>query len=345
MNSTRHPTAPRRGLFVLAVLLALCTPAAAAAADVSFTLDKPGRVSLGVFSADGDVQVRTLLMGERFPAGSHSVRWDGLDHDGRPVEPGDYRWKLVTGQGLEATFLNSVGANPPGGPWAKWIGNHVGVNSIAVGPAGICLGTPIAEGPPNIHMFEPNFKASRWHAPAVGWSGIGNRVVRMTDTSVVALSQDARVSVSDAKTGAGINGHTGLGGSQFDVLWEGDKRPDHDGGRDLSLAARGDRFVIGYRDHDAVRWFDIASGKIAYETTIAKPRRVAFQADGGLLVLGEQGVVRVNANDTQTVLVEAKSLVSPTALAWDESNRTILVANGAPDNRILRFAEIGRAHV
>ena len=344
MIATRHPTGFRRGLLVIfgAGHLFLALASAAYAIDIPFTLDKPGRVSLAVYSADGAVQLRSLLVGERLEAGKHAVSWDGLDRDGRPVEPGSYQWKLVTGLGIEATFLNAVGANPKAGPWAKWVGNHVGPNTIAVGPVGICIGSPIAEGPPNIHMFEPDFSTTRWFAPHYGWSGIGHRVLRMTDTAVVSLAQDAQVSVFDAKTGAGVVGTSGLGAKRFDVLWEGDKRPGHDGGRELSLDARGDRFVIGYRDHDAVRWFDLASGKKIREVKVAKPRRVALEADGSLLVLGEQGVVRVGADDAQAVLVEAKALVSPVALAWDEQTNTFLVANGAPDNRILRFATDGK---
>ena len=324
------------------LFLALMLAPAAHAVDIPFTLDKPGRVSLAVYSADGAVQLRSLLVGERLEPGKHAVSWDGLDRDGRPVEPGTYQWKLVTGPGIEATFLNAVGVNPKAGPWAKWVGNHIGPNTIAVGPLGICIGSPIAEGPPNIHMFEPDFATTRWLAPHYGWSGIGHRVLRMTDTAVVSLAQDAQVSVFDAKTGAGVVGTSGLGAKRFDVLWEGDKRAGHDGGRELSLDARGDRFVIGYRDHDAVRWFDLASGKKIREVKVAKPRRVALEADGSLLVLDEQGVVRVGPDDAQAVLVEAKALVSPVALAWDERTNTFLVANGVPDNRILRFAAAGK---
>lgn len=326
------------GVMALAVLGGRPAVAAgnadAAGLPITFKLAKPGRTSLAVYSPDGAVQVRTLLVGERLAAGKHTVTWDGLDRDGRPVAPGKYRWKLVTSPGLEATLLNSVGANPKAGPWAKWVGNHIGPNTIAVGPLGICIGSPIAEGPPNIHMFEPDFATTRWLSPHYGWNSIGHRMLRMTDTAVVSLAQDARVGVMDAMTGAVLKG--------VDVLWEGDKRPDHDGGRDLSLDARGDRFVIGYRDHGAVRWFELASGKKLRETKIAKPRRVALQGDGALLVLGEQGVVRVNADDAQAVLVAAARLVSPVALAWDERTQTFLVANGAPDNRILRFAADGK---
>jgi len=301
---------------------------------ISFTLAESGRTSLGVFSADGQAQLRSLLVGQRLAAGKHTVHWDGRDRDGRPVAAGTYRWKLVTGPGIEATFLDAIGANPKAGPWARWIGNHVGVNTIAVGPAGICVGSPIAEGPPNVHMFEPDFATTRWLAPHYGWSSIGHRVLRMTDTGVVSLSQDAKVAVLDAKTGAGMAG--------FDVLWPGDKRPDGDGGRELDLGASGDRFVIAYRAHDAVRWLDLASGKVVREAKVATPRRVAMRADGSLLVLGEQGVVQVNVDATQAVVVEAQRFVAPVALAWDETNQTFLVANGAPDNRILRFAADGR---
>ena len=338
-SGSRHPTGFLRGLLVACWLMAA---SATYAVEIPFTLDKPGRVSLAVYSADGAVQLRSLLVGERLEAGKHAVSWDGLDRDGRPVEPGTYQWKLVTGPGIEATFLNAVGANPKAGPWAKWVGNHIGPNTIAVGPLGICIGSPIAEGPPNIHMFEPDFTTTRWLAPHYGWSSIGHRVLRMTDTAIVSLAQDAQVSVFDAKTGAGVVGISGLGAKRFDVLWEGDKRPNHDGGRELSLDARDDRFVIGYRDHDAVRWFDLASGKKIREVKVAKPRRVALEADGSLLVLGEQGVVRVGPDDAQAVLVEAKALVSPVALAWDERTNTFLVANGDPDNRILRFAADGK---
>jgi hypothetical protein len=349
IRSARMPVIRRALLlpaFVLpAVVVAAATAASAAepaGGSIAFTLEKPGRTSLAVYSTDGAVQLRSLLVGERLEAGKHVVSWDGLDRDGRPVEPGSYQWKLVTSPGIEAKFLNSVGVNPKAGPWAKWVGNHIGPNTIAVGPLGICIGSPIAEGPPNIHMFEPDFATTRWFAPHYGWSGIGHRMLRMTDTAVVSLAQDAQVSVFDAKTGAGVVGTSGLGAKRFDVLWEGDKRPGHDGGRELSLDARGDRFVIGYRDHDAVRWFDLASGKKIRETKVVKPRRVALEADGSLLVLGEQGVVRVGPDGAQAVLVEAKALVSPVALAWDERTNTFLVANGAPDNRILRFAADGK---
>ncbi|MCL4205249.1 MAG: hypothetical protein KJ000_22430 [Pirellulaceae bacterium] len=308
--------------------------AAVRAAEISFTLDKPGRTSLAVYSADGAVQYRALLVGEHLQAGTHAVPWDGLDRDGRPLAPGSYQWKLVTGPGIEATFLDSLGTNPKAGPWARWIGNHTGPSAIAVGPQGICVGAPIAEGPPNIHFFEPDFATTRWFAPHYGWSAVGHRALAMIDRSVVSLSQDAHVSLFDVQTGDKTK--------SFDVLWAGDQRPDAHGGRELYLDALGERFAVSYRHHDAVRWFDLDSGNVVREVRIAKPRCIALRADGSTLVLGESGIVRVDADDRPTVVVAADQLVHPAVLAWDASNRTMLVANGAPDNRILRFSDDGR---
>ena len=82
MIATRHPAGFRRGLLVTFgachLFLALTLASAAHAVDIPFTLDKPGRTSLAVYSADGAVQLRSLLVGERLEAGKHAVSWDGL---------------------------------------------------------------------------------------------------------------------------------------------------------------------------------------------------------------------------------------------------------------------------
>ncbi len=63
-----------------AMLIALATVVMAdeprtSGCPIAFTLEKPGRVSLAVYDKDG-MQVRTLLVGERFAAGKHAVNWE-----------------------------------------------------------------------------------------------------------------------------------------------------------------------------------------------------------------------------------------------------------------------------
>jgi hypothetical protein len=336
---------------------------------IPFSVEQPGRVSLAVYDKDG-VQLRSLLVGEWLQAGSHEVRWDGLDRDGRAVEPGKFEWKLVSSAGIEADYLGALGANPKAGGWTKWVGNHTGPSTIAVGSEGIVVGAPIAEGPPSIHMFEPDFSTSRWLSPHLGWGAFGARSVGMTDKFVVGLRQDAQVTVRDVKSGNVIK--------MFDVLWADDKRPDANGGQGLDIDASGGQCVVSHFDHDAVRWYELPAGKVVREVAIAKPKRVAsvvFRSakergrvapqldaesrsdsatkrtfaerkatigEGSVFVLAERGVVLIDSDNKQTLIIDAKQLVQPVALAWDASNQTLLVANGEPDQRILRFSAEGK---
>ena len=97
------------------------------AADIPFTLEKPGNVSAAIYDAQGR-QVRTLRNAEPLDAGKHTIVWDGLDRNGQPVPAGDYTWKLLQTQGLTAEFLLNIGTSTQ----EHWPGNHVGLTATAV---------------------------------------------------------------------------------------------------------------------------------------------------------------------------------------------------------------------
>jgi hypothetical protein len=63
----------------------------------AFSLAKAGRADLEVFSVDGR-RVRTITSGVR-EAGEYRLEWNGADDSGRPISPGVYYARLVTGQG------------------------------------------------------------------------------------------------------------------------------------------------------------------------------------------------------------------------------------------------------
>jgi hypothetical protein len=87
------------------------------AADIPFTLDKPGNVSAPIYDKGGRM-VRELPRALPMQAGSHQFAWDGLDRSGAPLPAGDYTWKMLRTPGLEAKFLGMVGITsvPPGLP-------------------------------------------------------------------------------------------------------------------------------------------------------------------------------------------------------------------------------------
>ena len=129
---------------IFTVMLLACA-VQAAPLPVTFTLEKAGNVSLAVYDAQGR-QLRTLLNAVPYPAGRHSVSWDGLDRAGRPVLPGNYRWRLLRTDGLRSEYLMSAGTSI-GAQW--WPGNHGGPVCVAVAEDSFVTAAG-TEGPPEI---------------------------------------------------------------------------------------------------------------------------------------------------------------------------------------------------
>jgi hypothetical protein len=67
-----------------------------AAAEIGFSLDRPEDVSLAIFDTAGR-RLRTLIAGERFPAGTQRRKWDGRLESGAEAPAGFYVVKLELG--------------------------------------------------------------------------------------------------------------------------------------------------------------------------------------------------------------------------------------------------------
>jgi hypothetical protein len=121
----------------------LLTTGVTHAADIAFTLDKPGNVSAAVYDAQGRM-VRELLRAEPMRNGKHPLAWDGLDMDGKPAPAGKYEWRALQTQGLRSEYLMSVGTSV-GERW--WPGNHAGPTSVVVADDSLIIAAH-PEGPP-----------------------------------------------------------------------------------------------------------------------------------------------------------------------------------------------------
>ena len=70
---------------------------------LQFSLAKPGRVELAVYSVDG--RRVAMLENETLSAGSHSVTWDGTDARGQRLGPGMYYARLKSAEGKASRTL------------------------------------------------------------------------------------------------------------------------------------------------------------------------------------------------------------------------------------------------
>ncbi len=72
--------------------------------QIVFALTDAETITIRIFDSTGRV-VRDLIDTERYPAGSHSVHWQGLDDTGRPLPSGVYHCRIAIGQSITSTKM------------------------------------------------------------------------------------------------------------------------------------------------------------------------------------------------------------------------------------------------
>jgi hypothetical protein len=91
---TTHPTLsvgdPDPGAISFGV-----SPNPARSAYVTFSLPKRDRVTIGIYDLAG--RRRTVLVDGEYPAGTHTLEWNGTDSEGKSVGSGVYFYKLKVG--------------------------------------------------------------------------------------------------------------------------------------------------------------------------------------------------------------------------------------------------------
>lgn len=158
-----------RPVLVRSLAAALLTSGALTATQpaipITFELKEPGHVTLVIEGADGK-RVRNLISETSFPAGKHTVAWDGLDDLGRDPEaakhsvfhipgklvaPGDYTVRGLTHPGIDIVYQLTpyTEGRPPwnnGSPSSQWLTNHSAPSDVIFVPAGAA---PAREGRPS----------------------------------------------------------------------------------------------------------------------------------------------------------------------------------------------------
>lgn len=168
-----------------------------AAVAIRFTLAEPSRASVAVYATDGRM-VREVMRAEPLSAGTHEVRWDGLDAVGRPVAPGVYQWRLLSSQGLRAEYICTVGTSFG---HHFWVGNHTGPIALTVDDTGTYI-SAVAEGVPAL-VKVGNDNRILWQVREMEpFSAI--RSIATVDGKCYAISDTGNIYVLNAATGRQI---------------------------------------------------------------------------------------------------------------------------------------------
>lgn len=344
------------------VMLAMVATVAtvATAAEIAFTLEQPGQVSVAVYDQNG-IQVRTLRNAEPLAAGPHTLAWDGLDRNGAPQPPGDYTWKLLRAPGLEAKFLGMVGITTVEQPYDPWVGNNDGPSALAWDETGWYVGSDGSEGIPAYRKQSSDGKQRLWQK---GWMEAWQGPIAMAsaDGTLFVLQQNGKVIPLDA----GTSTHKTYGDDcgklrpvAWDVLAPGDNRNGLGGQTTgpLDMDAADDQFVISAEKFNQVAWYStkpisipsktsektlkgLSDAQILRKENVTAPKGVALGADGVTYVVSEGAVLAFGKD--QNVFIPAGQMENPYRLAFDKQTGDLLVAEAAPAHQVKRFDRGGK---
>jgi hypothetical protein len=344
---------------IIALLLFAFAPAAHAA-DIPFTLDKPGNVSAAIYDAQGRM-VRELTRAVPMQSGKHSLAWDGLDRHGAAQAAGGYTWKVLSSPGLEAKFLGMVGITTVEQPYDPWVGNNDGPSALAWDESGWYVGSDGSEGIPAYRKQSPDGRKRAWQKNWMeAWQG--PIAMASADGSLFVMQQNGKVVALNRETGAHKTYSDDAGKLRplaWDVLAPGDNR-DGNGGvttSPMDMDARGGQLVVSSEKFDLVRLYSAEVPEVPKKASVAMlqeattkrllrtekvpaPKGVALGAEGTILVISEGKVLSLGKQ--REVFIAADQLENPYRVAFDSWGGDVLVAEAAPSHQIKRFDRAGK---
>ncbi len=328
---------------------------------VSFSMPAAGHATLVIEDAQG-TRVRNLVSDTFFDAGNHTMYWDGLDESGRidgpyagiyrmvgqPVAPGTYTVRGLMHQPFDLRYEFSV-YSPGSTPWltgSHWGGGTGGWLADHSAPAAV-LALPGAE--PGVLLTSPVAESSH----GIIWTDLAGR------------KRDGKLWVGGNWTGAshlardagpqalpGVYAYSG-------IVWEGGLRLVAFRANDYRLVAP---YTFAVKEHAAlgglavhngllvaslpktnvVLLVDAAAGKVLGTAPLPDGRGLTFDAQGRLLALSGQQVLRFPALALERLRAAAGANANARLTLPEPA---ILVAQGLLDPHGLTLDAQGRCYV
>lgn len=303
---------------------------------ITFQVPAEGlKVSVNIFGPDGQV-LRELIGGEAHPQGPLTVRWDGKDAWGSPLEPNSYHWGAYFHRGLKAEYAGAVGAagNPPYPTLdgkGSWGGDHSDPLDCAADESGLYFMWPVAEAGRPIVKTDYDGKVLWRKNPFVG-GGFGPFYAIATDGKFVYLTlgdQKVRLVRLDAANGELLT--WGEGGPT--------ELPVHE-----VKAAGVPQSSTPVETHGT---FFKTDAQVQDPHLVAQPDAVGLAVRNGELFLSSYALNKIlvlNANDGK--LLREISCPGPRGLSFDPVGNLYAVSYVAGKSaQIMRFASAGSVAV
>jgi hypothetical protein len=317
---------------------------------ITFTLKKPGKVSLAICNTAGTL-IRTCLGAQPYPAGKQTYLWDGLDDADTPVPAGTYTVKLLTHDGITPKLVCDIGVSgtPPyqtedgtGG----WAGDYNHPLYVAADGARVVLGTGNGEAAAVTICTDLDGK-KQYGSAALGAAlalhkGYGYFMQRNNGKLVkFELSRGLLSPFANGKPEAQV---LTRGAQESAAAW---------GGRAWSVMALAvadpETLVLSCHSADQLVFIDLATGTVKGTAALPAPRGLATDGAGTLYAVSGDAVGRFNRADRVFTPI-ARGLDAPQHLACDAAGHLYVALQGttmqvwklAPDGTVLqRFGKPG----
>ncbi len=312
--------------------------------EINYTLPKDSRVTLAIDDMDGR-RLRNLLPAAARKAGKNTERWDGLDDAGNPVEPGQYRFKIIYHDGIHANYATSF-ANPGNPSWKTpdgkggFYGDHTAPMAAAAGGNYAALATPMGEAGP--HLIGLNLDGQKlWDLPNRS-AFDGGQISLTTDGKILWVANEGRattiyrVQVATGKYApwnATVKDASGVENQVLDLKVT--EAPGLIGHRELganlsAIAQYQGKLAVCLRRENRVKILNGDTGKVEAEFELASPAAITHAAKGWL-VLSEGKLLWLGA-DGKTVPFTDGVYADGYGLAVDADANVYLSVRGTQQN-------------
>jgi len=335
---------------------------------IEFAQPVNGRASIVVDSAAGS-RVRNLVNGADFAAGTQRVVWDGLDDNGRPVDPGTYNWRAVTHAGIQPNYLFSFDnpGTPPYGRGTKgsnWGGDHSDPMAATAFENDIYIGWPVAESGNNIILVDPSgTKQGDYNIPAHAGGQLlmlaanANRVYAVVEgrpwydafkqetpngpwtcrrpTSILSWTREGQVVRFSGPRGEQTIAENLVDGTGPIPKWVAP--PDNLRG----VALVDNRLFVSLNKENRIAIFSADNAKPSGEIKVPNPGLLAPMKDGKLLVLSGKTLGIADPASGEFKPLGPVTVAEPRGMAVSDAGEIFISDNG-PDQNIKVFSTAGK---
>ena len=297
-----------------------------APATLAYRLDEPSFVTIVIEDETGR-RVRNLVAAARREAGEQCESWDGLDDEGRLVPPGTYRWTGLKRGDLNVLYRGKFQhGNPPWlyGKTGGWLSDHYYPTAIVSLGDNMLIGSGVSEwghGLAKCDLDGRKIWGVRW-LEQMAWAGASALVTDGQRVFATAFPATTHNWVWEVDPGNGsswpVIKMSDIGGIQ--VVGARRTGPAHLAG-ELYVSD-----VLGKQPRTFVYSLDREPKLL--RTIPLRIWGMSWLPDGKCAALTDKGLEMLDTTTGKTILLNAKDLSAPFAIASDAKGRIYVSDRG-----------------